>query len=382
MPQVKQIANITEYGYIENGRSILDLSLGSCGCFTLGFTRTDLVDSVTQQLKENPFCQADFVTTNSIVNELSQKLYKLSNGSYPIYSLSGSDAIEGAVKLVQMYWQGTRSKIIGFNRAYHGSTYMSTSLGGTKYMTEKFGKHPNCVTIDYYDIDTLLDDTVAAVFIETASWANGLRITNLDYFKKLRSRCNETGTLLVIDDIAFCGGKTGTIFGFEPLGIQPDIFCIGKGISGGFFPLAVTLCNQRVATNIKSQRLLHGFSYSFPMAGIISTLEYLKILESENLLDQQPLTVARGNVLMQLLLDRNLISGWRSYGVCFSITPIDTNYDIENKDQIFYKHGLHMGIWNFNSKDILIMMPINATTDYFQELESKLVLALTALTSQ
>ena len=110
---VKHIDEITDYGYIENGQDILDLSLGSCGCFPLGFKRTDIIEKVTDQLKKHPFCQADFVTTNDIVNELSTKLYHLSNGYNSIYSLSGSDSIEGAIKLVQMYHNGTnKNKII------------------------------------------------------------------------------------------------------------------------------------------------------------------------------------------------------------------------------------------------------------------------------
>mgnify|MGYP000464523208 CR=1 FL=1 len=115
LPPVKRASKMTRYGYIDNGHNILDLSLGSCGCFPLGFTRTDIIDAVTERLKVDTFCQSDFATSNSVVEELSNKLYTLSKGYYPLYSLSGSDAIEGAVKLVQMFHRGTaKTKIIGF----------------------------------------------------------------------------------------------------------------------------------------------------------------------------------------------------------------------------------------------------------------------------
>ena len=378
LPPVKHIEKITKYGYIDNGRNILDLSLGSCGCFPLGFTRTDIIESVNEQLKNSPFCQSDFVTSNNVVEELSNKLYQLSKGYYPLYSLSGSDAIEGAVKLVQMYFKGTnKKKIIGFTHSYHGSTYMSTSVSGMESMINLFGKHSDCITINHADIETAIDESIAAVFIETASWGNNLEYTDKEYFKRLRILCDKVGALLVIDDIAFCGGKTGTIFGFEALDIQPDIFCVGKGISGGYYPLSATLCNQKVANIIKSQFLLHGYSYSFPMPGMISTLEYLKVLEREQILEQHSNIVDRGNKLMDGLIQKGLISSYNSFGVCYSIYPTHNLKHSGECDQIFYEQGLHSGLWNNESSKILIMMPIVYDEDYFKELEDKLVASLT-----
>lgn len=378
LPSIKQITKISKYGYWDNDREILDLTLGSCGCFPLGFNRTDLVDAVSAQLKTSPFCQGDFATTHPLVTDLSQKLYDLSKGFYPMYSLSGSDAIEGAVKMVQMFHKDSnRKKIIGFNDSYHGSTYMSSSVGGTKPMTGISGKHYDCITIAYEDLENTIDETTAAVFIETASWgANNLGKINAEYFKKIRELCNDTGTLMVIDDIAFCGGKTGTVIGFESLGVTPDIFCLGKGISGGYFPISMTMIGQLIADKIKPQFLAHGYSYSFPMSGIISTLEYLKILDQENILEQHQLIVDNGSKIMEDLLSAGLITSWQSYGVCFSLTPTTIIYNDLERDQHFYNNGLHLGVWNQNSNRILIMMPIAYDTEYFVSLRTKLIDAL------
>jgi adenosylmethionine-8-amino-7-oxononanoate aminotransferase len=377
-PPVKQITKISKYGCWDNDKEILDLTLGSCGCFPLGFERTDLVNAVTSQLKASPFCQGDFTTAHPLVTELSQKLYDLSNGFYPIYSLSGSDAVEGAVKMVQMFHKNSnRKKIIGFNKSYHGSTYMSSSVSGSSFMTEISGKHETCVTISYDELETAIDETTAAVFIETASWgADNLGKTDAAYFKKVREICDKTGTLMIIDDIAFCGGKTGTILGFENLDVTPDIFCLGKGISGGYFPISMTMIGQKVADKIKPQFLSHGYSYSFPMAGIISTLEYLKILDDENILDQHQQVVDSGSRVMEDLLAAGLITSWHSYGVCFSLTPTTIMYDEFERDQKFYGNGLHLGLWNQNSDRILIMMPIAYDAEYFVSLKTKLVNAL------
>jgi adenosylmethionine-8-amino-7-oxononanoate aminotransferase len=378
LPPIKKITEVTKYGYMDGDRNILDLSLGSCGCFPLGFDRTDLVDSVTSQLKEVPFCQGDFVTSHSLVTDLSEYLYTISNGFYSIYSLSGSDAIEGAIKIAKMYHKGTdRNKIIGFKKSYHGSTYMSSSVAGTNYITDIFGKHRDCISIDYDQIENTINYNTAAVIIETASWGGtNLGKTDKDYFKKVRSLCDKFGALMIIDDIAFCGGKTGTILGFEKLEITPDIFCLGKGISGGYFPLSITLFNQKVADIVKPQFLMHGFSYSFPMSGIISALEYFKILDEEKILLDHNDIINAANELMIELKNLDLIDEWNSYGVCFSITPHNKIEDPLLRDQHFYQHGLHLGVWNQNSERILIMMPIKFDLNYFRELRIKLITAL------
>lgn len=370
LPTVKRIKETTAYGFIDyTGKDIIDLGLGSSGCFPLGFKRIDLVESVTEKLKEFPFCQSDFVTANTATIELSDTLYQLSNGYYPVYSLSGSDAIEGAVKLVQLFWKGKRSKILCFADSYHGSTFMSASVSGSDYLTNIYGRHPDCYTIS--DLAEITQE-VAAVIIETCSWQAGLVDRGQSFFTELRHVCDKTGALLIIDDIAFCGGKTGTIFGFQIHDAKPDIFCIGKGITGGYFPLSATLCNQKVADLVKPQTLLHGFSYSFPMAGILSVLEYLQILKKECILTQVNDTIIKANTLFDSLLAAGMIKEYKSFGVCYKVDLINEIYDYLEKDKIFYEHGLHIGLWNNDASGVLIMLPLNATDDYFLKLKEKL----------
>jgi adenosylmethionine-8-amino-7-oxononanoate aminotransferase len=380
LPTVKKSTEITKYGFKDDERDILDLGLGSSGCFLLGFKRTDLIDSVTDELKKYPFCQGDFVTANYLTTLLSQKLYNLSNGYYPMYSLSGSDAIEGAIKLVHMFHQGKKKKIIGFQHSYHGSTYMSSSVSGSEYITNIFGRHNDCQIISYDQLDQIDSDT-AAVIIETCSWQGGLIDLGQEYFQNLRDICNKNNVLLVIDDIAFCGGKTGTLFGFEMYGVQPDIFCIGKGITGGYFPLSATLCNQRVADVVKPQMLMHGFSYSFPMAGIISVLKYLDIIEKENILSMHDTIISTARSLFDDLKNQKLIKDYRNFGVCFNLILKTEISNYLEKESIFYKHGMHMGIWNSSRNGVLVMIPITAEFDYFDSLKNKLVSVLSETNS-
>jgi adenosylmethionine-8-amino-7-oxononanoate aminotransferase len=246
---------------------------------------------------------------------------------------------------------------------------MSASVSGSDYLTDTFGRHPNCKTIT--SLNEITTDT-AAVIIETCSWQAGLNDLGKEYFTQLRQVCDDTGALLIIDDIAFCGGKTGTMFGFQVYDIKPDIFCIGKGITGGYFPLSATLCNQRVADVVKPQTLLHGFSYSFPMAGIISVLKYLTILEREQVLLNQPAVVANATEFFDKLKTDGYINDYKSFGVCFKLVLNHEIPDYLEKERLFYKHGLHMGLWNNDKTGVLIMLPINACSSYFNKLSIRL----------
>lgn len=375
---VKTVTKMTKYGYDDNGSDILDLSLGSCGSFPLGFNRTDIIDYVNKEMHSVPFCPGDFATTNKFVNNLSEKIYDISNGFYSIYSLSGSDSIEGAAKLVHMYHHKNKdkNKIIGFNNAYHGSTYMSTSISGFKSMTNYFGKHHECISIGYDEIEEHIDDQTKAVFIETISWGNNLYPLTKEYYQKLRELCDKHDALLVVDDIAFCGGKTGELLGYTKLDIKPDIFCLGKGISGGYYQLAVVSCNEKVASIVKPQLLLHGYTYSFPMPGILSTLKYWDILESENILSQHETTKQMGIDVMERLKNKSLIAGYDNFGTCFSIRPVNKIKDPNERDRVFYQSGLHLGVWNNDSEHVLIMGTILPDLEYFESLEYKLTQAL------
>lgn len=389
---VKHIDEMIEFGYRDNGRDIIDLGLGSSGCFTLGFKRTDILDRIIEKVKVLPFCQADFTTSNAYIDECGQKLYDVSGGYRTLFSLSGSDAIESCVKMVRMYHLNRnqhKKEIIGFIGSYHGSTYMSSSVSGATYITDLYGKHPDCklvelprypgmgcrnecATNEEAELNNLqiikdsITENTAAIFVESVSWEAGLWVTSKDWWKGLREICDEHDILLVVDDVAFCGGKTGTIFGWQVFDVKPDIFAIGKGITGGYFAASAALCNEKVYQEIAPQIMLHGFSYSFPVGGIVGILEYLRVLEEENILENHTLVVnAMKEKVIDPLISKGLLKGSRNFGVCFKLIPGFDAGSFADKDELLYRHGLHMGLWNSHQGGILVMVPMNANNQYF-----------------
>ena len=368
---LRVIDNYTEYGFVDNGEDLLDLSLGSCGCFPIGFKRTDIIEAVTDQMKKHPFTSGEFFATTPAVLELGERLYKMSGGYRSIFSLSGSDAIEGALRVAQLY--NGRNKFLGFKKSYHGSTYLSSSVSDATYMTSVFGKDPRCVVSDY-NLDLITDD-LCAVVIETASWQNGLYNPGKGFWEGLRNKCTNKNIVLIVDDIAMCGGKTGTFFGWTGL-VEPDIFTMGKGLSGGYFPLSATLIHERIYNAMKDKLWVHGFSYSFSLSGIYSTLAYLDIIERENIFANFSKLERWGKAVCNRFLEAKLITGYNNHGLVFNLELLQDKPLEEVFERFLYSYGISAGLWNEGGSGLLFIIPLTADAMWFEEFEFRMTQAL------
>jgi adenosylmethionine-8-amino-7-oxononanoate aminotransferase len=366
------ISEYTDYGFIDSSKELMDLSLGSCGCFPIGFKRKDIVDVVQKQMQNHPFVSGEFFATNQAVIDLGERLYKLSNGYRSMFSLSGSDAVEGALRLAQMY--NSRNKFLGFKKSYHGSTYLSSSVSDATYLTNVFGKDLRCIVSDY-NLEMITDD-LSAVVIETASWQNGLHNPGADFWKGLREECTRKDIVLIVDDIAMCGGKTGSFFGWTGI-VEPDIFTMGKALTGGYFPLSATMINEKVYNKMKNNLWPHGFSYSFNLSGIYSTLAYLDVLEQEQILEKHDQLVSLTKGIAERLVKQNLIKDYNNHGLVFNLKLLQDKPLEEVFERFLYKHGLSAGLWNEGGSGLLFIVPLNAPRDWFLKLEKNLISALT-----
>jgi adenosylmethionine-8-amino-7-oxononanoate aminotransferase len=362
----RKIDKYTQFGFKEGNNDLIDLSLGACGCFLLGFDRKDIIQYVTEQMLSNPFVGGEYMTTNQSVIDLTNKLYDLSGGYRSVFSLSGSDAVEGAIKLAQMYHTAngnSRKYVLGVKDSYHGSTYLTSSIGQLSYMNSEPADVCIALSSDKI-IDFIKNNSVSCLVIETCSWTKGLRQHTKQYWNELRTVCREYDVVFILDDIAMCGGKTGKFFGFDA-NLEPDIFTVGKALTGGYFPLSATLVSNRVNDIIKHEFLGHGFTYTFSLSGIYSTLKYLEILEDEQHFVRYDSVV---NTAVSLFTKMGLT--FRNYGLMFDV-------DIEStSEQTFYDSGLNIGVWNNGNNNLMLVIPLTANAEYFTQLEERLLSAL------
>lgn len=208
---------------------------------------------------------------------------------------SGAEAVEGAMKLAKRYTG--RSEIISCHNSYHGSTQGALSLMGNEEFKQAYRPLlPGVKFINYnahQDLDLITAHT-AAVFVETIQGEAGIRVADQAYFKALREKCNQTGTLLVLDEIQCGFGRTGTLFGFQHFGIAPDILLLAKGIGGGM-PIGAFTSSKEIMLSLASN----------PILGHITTF------------GGHPVSCAAGLATLQTILNEKIVEGVTAKGDLF-----------------------------------------------------------------
>ena len=169
---------------------------------------------------------------------------------------SGAEATEGAMKLAKRFTG--RSEIIACKNSYHGSTQGALSVMGNEYYKQAYRPLlPGINFIEFNreaDLEHIGTDT-AAVILETIQGEAGVRVPDVEYMQHLRQRCNETGTLLILDEIQTGFGRTGKLFGFEQFNIRPDILLLAKGMGGGM-PIGAFISGNEIMGVLKENPIL------------------------------------------------------------------------------------------------------------------------------
>lgn len=218
-----------------SGKKYMDLISG-ISVSNLGHSHPEVVKAVQQQAArhmhlmvygeyvQSPQVQLAELLTSRLPSTLSQ-----------VYFVnSGAEAVEGALKLAKRYTG--RSGIISFKNAYHGSTQGALSVTGGEWLKQPYRPLlPDVQLLSYGNAAELeaITDKTACVIIEPVQGEGGVIIPPEGYLQQLRNRCNETGALLILDEIQTGFGRTGKLFAFEHSGIIPDILLLAKALGGG-----------------------------------------------------------------------------------------------------------------------------------------------------
>lgn len=356
-----------KFGNIVNDEKRID-NLLSFGCYILGYNRNDIIDYVSDNMKlkkqesTDEFCSPN---NNDYLNDvsflLSEKLYQLSGGYRNFFALSGSDANEGAIKLASAYHHlkgnFSKNKIISFTNSYHGSTFLTQNLSqsgwnNTNYTLEKYS---NIQIIEKeFDIENFDWSDVCCIIIDPKSWVTKLENLNENFWQKIYTIKKQNDIIIIFDDIFIGGGKTGNFFGWKSLDtfLQPDIFTMGKGITSGYFPLSITFYNEKIQKVIPENfKWYHGFTYSFSLSGILSTLKTLDILEKENFMDSQGIMTSKFHEIVDKSKDVFLSLGYEV---------------VQQKGSLYHIKN--------DVKNFLFVTPFNADDEYFSVLEKELLI--------
>ncbi|MEL6585859.1 MAG: aspartate aminotransferase family protein [Pseudomonadota bacterium] len=247
-----------------DGRRFLDLGAG-IAVNVLGHAHPALTKALTDQ------AGALWHTSNLYhipqQDTLAQKLVDHSFADTVFFTNSGTESCELAVKMARKYWsakgQPGRNVIVAFTGSFHGRSSAGIAAAGSEKMTAGFGPLlPGFVHLAFGDHDALAEtlkrDDIAAVILEPVQGEGGIVPVPDQCLKGLRDLCDQTGALMILDEVQCGVGRTGKLFAHEWAGITPDIMMVAKGIGGGF-PIGALLATERAASGMTVGT--HGSTY-------------------------------------------------------------------------------------------------------------------------
>ena len=271
-----------------DGKEYIDL-IGGISVCNVGHRHPKVIEAIKKQLDNylHIMVYGELVQSPQVqyATLLTQHLPASLNSVF--FTASGSEATEGAMKLAKRFQN--RTQIISFKNSYHGSTQGALSVMGSEYWQQAFRPLlPDILQMNYNSFEDLENITTrtACVIAETVQAEAGVLVPQNGWLKALRKKCNETGTLLILDEIQCGSGRNGTLWAFEQFDVVPDILLLGKALGGGM-PLGAFVADKKI---------MDSFTHD-PALGHINTF------------GGHPVCCAAGLAAFKVLLDEKLIEG-------------------------------------------------------------------------
>ncbi len=352
------------YIFDTSKKRYLDFIAGVSAC-TLGHCHPKVIQAIKSQLDNylHVMVYGEFVMDSAV--QLTKLLASLLPDPLTTTYLtnSGTEAIEGSLKLARR--STGRKEILYAEKAYHGNTMGSMSIMGSDERRNPFEPLiPECRSIKFNnepDLKKITGET-AAVVLETIQGGAGFILPANDYLKKVRSRCDEVGALLILDEIQPGFGRTGKLFGFEHYDIVPDILVIGKGMGGGM-PIGAFTSSQRLMSNLKDHpKLGHITTFGGHPVIAAAALSTLKVLTENDLIDR---TLVKEKIFRDRL-QHPLIKEIRGKGLMLAM--IFENEDIATEVILKCKEDGLLLFWLlFEPKAVRITPPLTISEDEIDE---------------
>ena len=231
----------------EDGASYLDFVAG-IAVNALGYGDEDEKEALLKVVEDGVLHTSNLYYNRHAVNAASL-LNRLAGSKQVFFCNSGAEANEAALKLARKRGSAKdKTRIISFNHSFHGRTYGAVTLTGQEKYHKGFAPMvPDVLYADYNDlasVEALMDDSIAAIFVEPLQGEGGIIVAEQSFLEGLRRLCDEHDALLVFDEVQCGMGRTGRPFCFQHYGVQPDVLSLAKALGGGL-PMGATLAFER-----------------------------------------------------------------------------------------------------------------------------------------
>ncbi len=357
------------YLNLESGRVIDGMS--SWWSAIHGYNHPVLNKAVTDQLNKMSHVMFGGLTHDPAI-ALAKTLVEITpaNLTKVFFTDSGSVAVESALKMALQYWhnkgQSNKNRFVTILGGYHGDTFGAMSVcdpdNGMHHLftgvlpKHLFAKSPSMVSMDeaLIDLESTLkqhSDSIAAMILEpVVQGAGGMRIYNPQYLLKAKALCKKFDVLFILDEIATGFGRTGELFAFEYVDVEPDILCLGKALTGGYMTLAATLTTDDISSEVGT--LMHGPTFmANPLACSVANASINLLLNSpwqDNIANIEAIL----NSELSLLRTEECVADVRILGA-IGVVELTQDIDIEKTQALL----IEQGVWLRPYGKLLYTMP-------------------------
>ncbi|GAB3259697.1 aminotransferase class III-fold pyridoxal phosphate-dependent enzyme [Larkinella harenae] len=350
------------YLWDTKGDRYLDL-YGGHAVISVGHTHPKYVRALTEQLNRIGFY------SNSVrirqQEELSEKLGAMSG--YPDYALflcnSGAEANENALKLASFHTG--RKKVVAFKKAFHGRTAGAVAATDNPSIVAPVNYNEHVTFLPFNDIEAAqagITDEVCAVIIEGIQGVGGIQVATDEFLQALRQKCDETGTVLILDGVQCGYGRTGKFFSHQFSGITPDLISMAKGMGNGF-PIGGVL----ISPKFKATYGLLGTTFGGNHLACVAGIAVLDIMKEENLLEN---ATEIGAYIMDGVRQ---IGGYKELRGRGLIIGIEYDFPVETlRNNLLFEHHMFTGVAGKNTIRLLPSLALGREeVDVFLEALSK-----------
>ncbi len=328
------------------------------GVFNLGHRNPQIIEALVKGTQEFDIGNHHLISVQRA--RLAKKIASLmpEDLDYVVFGVSGGEAVDLAIKLARGYTG--RQKIISIKGGYHGHTGLALATGDEQYR-KPFGPNlPGFIQIPFNDIEAArkaIDEDTAAFIIETVPATLGISIPSREYMQALRKFTQEKGALLIIDEVQTGFGRTGRLWGFEHFDIVPDIVVLGKGLSGGIYPMTATVFRRPLEKFFQQDPFIHVSTFGGSELGVEVALKVLEISSDPAFLEHVRQMAQLFAQLIPPVIERhkNYLSEFRQIGLMMGLVFQNEKYGV-----IFSKAAYDAGmlsIYANNDRRVSQLLP-------------------------
>lgn len=392
-----------------SGRRLLD-GVSSLWCNVFGHCHPQINAAIIEQLGRVAHVTSIGMGSTTTAR-LAQRLAELAPGDldHVFFSSDGSSAVEAALKMAIQYWSlvarkhaagspesanaTTKTRYLAIGAAYHGDTTGAVSLGDIAHFHSLFApilfkplrgpcpdtyRLPPGVTpegaLDHYagQLEQLIEQhaaELAAVVIEPlVQGAAGMVMHPPGLLRRIRQACDRHNVLLIADEVATGMGRTGKMFACEHEAVVPDLLCIGKGLTGGYLPMAATLARRKIfeaflAPRVANQQFFHGHTFGGNPLAAAAALATLDLFASERVLEQLPAKAERMRQGLAPLTEHPHVGQVRQLGLMAAVElvecrpsqqPFPASWELGRR---VCDAAMSSGVWIRPLGDVVVLMP-------------------------